>query len=234
MRLRRSGMIVSHQHRFIFIKTEKTAGTSIEAFLSPHCGAADILTPVYPPVPGHVPRNFEGWWNPIPEIALRHGRRCGSVLRRLLKRRKFYNHMPATVARCLISPTIWDGYFKFCVERNPWDKTLSHYHMLRDQARTTSLDEYLRKSRLPINYPMYLDNRGALIVDEVVKYESLMPDLDRIFRRLGIPFDHSLGVDAKSQHRKDRTPYRDVFTPEQKAIVETAFRPEIELHGYQF
>ena len=39
-------MIVSHRHRFIFIKTRKTAGTSIEIALSPHCGPEDIISPI--------------------------------------------------------------------------------------------------------------------------------------------------------------------------------------------
>jgi hypothetical protein len=39
-------MIASRLHNFIFIKTMKTAGTSIEMALSPHCGPDDILTPI--------------------------------------------------------------------------------------------------------------------------------------------------------------------------------------------
>lgn len=35
-------MIISHAHRFIFIKTEKTAGTSLEIALSRYCGSDDI------------------------------------------------------------------------------------------------------------------------------------------------------------------------------------------------
>jgi hypothetical protein len=31
-------MIVSHRYRYIFIKTKKTTGTSIEIALSRHCG----------------------------------------------------------------------------------------------------------------------------------------------------------------------------------------------------
>lgn len=38
-------MIISHKHNFIFIKTAKTAGSSIEAYLSPFCGESDIVTP---------------------------------------------------------------------------------------------------------------------------------------------------------------------------------------------
>jgi hypothetical protein len=38
-------MIVSHEHKFIFIKTKKTAGTAIEAALSELCGPSDMITP---------------------------------------------------------------------------------------------------------------------------------------------------------------------------------------------
>ena len=39
-------MIISHSHKYIFIKSLKTAGTSIEAALSQHCGKDDMVTPL--------------------------------------------------------------------------------------------------------------------------------------------------------------------------------------------
>ena len=37
-------MIISHKHKFIFIKTVKTAGTSIDIALSKICEPQDIIT----------------------------------------------------------------------------------------------------------------------------------------------------------------------------------------------
>jgi len=39
-------MIISHKHKFIYIKCRKTAGTSIEMSLSKLCGPQDIITPL--------------------------------------------------------------------------------------------------------------------------------------------------------------------------------------------
>jgi hypothetical protein len=50
-------MIVSHRHRFIFIKTHKTAGSSMEMALAPLCGPDDIVTPMESNYGTDVPRS---------------------------------------------------------------------------------------------------------------------------------------------------------------------------------
>ena len=229
-------MILSHQHKFIFIKTAKTAGTSIEVFLSRQCGPKDIVTPIAPPVEGHQPRNYEGVINPIPQILQRPGKIFSALQRAVTSREKFYNHMPALEVKNRIPADIWNGYFKFCVDRNPWDKVLSHYHMhAAREGGALSLDEYLARGRFPINYFRYTDRSGTkIIVDRVLRYENLLAELGEVFSQLNIPFDGTLGVAAKSEYRTDRTPYQEVFNDEQRRIVEKAFAKEIQLHGYQF
>lgn len=202
-------MIVSHRHRFIFVKTLKTAGTSIEVFLSGHGGPADVVTPILPPVAPHRPRNHAG----------------------------FFNHMPAAAIRARVGPDVWDGYFKFCVERDPWDKTLSYYHMMNARAGGgLTFGRFLAGDDFPVNSPLYTEpgEPGRVIVDRVVRYERLAEELGEVFARLGIPFNGSLGVRAKSEYRTDRRPAAAVYTPAQAERVAGIFAAEIALHGYRF
>jgi hypothetical protein len=201
-------MIISHKFRFIFVKTLKTAGTSIEVFLSQHCGPLDIVTPIIPHVEPHCPRNHGG----------------------------YYNHMPAGEIRDRVRPTTWQTYFKFCVERNPWDKTLSYYHMMNvRQGGGLSLERFLAGNDFPLNHAKYTDARdGRIIVDRVLRYERLTDDLAGVFRELDIPFRGSLGVNAKSEYRTDRRPYREVYSAAQADRVRHVFAEEMRLHGYTF
>jgi hypothetical protein len=62
----------------------------------------------------------------------------------------------------------------------------------------------------------------------------LTDELGEIFTRLNVPFDGDLRVRKKGHFRTDRRPYRLVFSPQQRQIVERVFAREIQLHGYRF
>jgi len=213
----------------------KTAGTSVEVYLSQYCGENDVVTPIIPHVEPHIARNHRGLWNPVPDLFENDGRGIRRNLRDFIKLRKFYNHMPASRIQRRISPEIWDTYFKFCIERNPWDKTLSDYHMFKDRSLgELSLDDYLNNGRFCLNYPKYTDLSGNLIVDKVLRYENLMEELGEVFERVNVPFSGSLGVKAKSEHRRDGAAYQNVLDEKQSQLIEKAFSKEIDMHGYTY
>lgn len=203
-------MIVSHKHKFIFIKTRKTAGTSIEVFLSAHCGHHDIVTPIRPHVEPHKPRNNEG----------------------------FYNHMPGHEIRKQIGADKWHEYFKFCVERNPWDKVLSFYHFINKfrHGGQLTLDAFFKAGLFCTDTPQYTEpaDENSIIVDRVIRYEKLSSELSEVFRHLNIPFNGSLGVNAKSEFREDRRHYPEVLSEAQVQLITDAFQTEIQLFGYTY
>lgn len=228
-------MIISHKYRFIFIKTQKTAGTSIEVFLSQLCGPDDIVTPINPYVAPHSSRNYSGIFNPCKELIRFRGRYLRRTIRDFVNRRKFYNHIPARHVQTRVKSEIWNNYYKFCVERNPFDKTLSHYHHLNFRSTNDlSLEEYFQRKQFCINFPFYTDTRGKQMVDRVIKYENLIEEFREVCSFLGIDFYGDLGVNAKSEFRKDRTPYHEILTQSQRKILECIFSDEINRHGYKF
>ena len=143
--------------------------------------------------------------------------------------------MPAIYVRDRIPGSIWDSYYKFCVDRNPWDKTISHFWLLKHALyKNLTFDQYLKLGVFCLNYPLYTDRSGNVLVDKVVKYESLNGELGEIFSMLGIPFNGDLGVKAKSGIRKDTGNYRDSFTEDQRRFIEKIFTEEIKLNGYSW
>ena len=224
-------MIISHKYRFIFIKTAKTAGSSLEVFLSGVCGPGDTVTPLTPAEEGHTPRNWRGLWNPLRELRETDGSRLWGNFRRGIR---FYSHLPAVNARCRMKREIWDSYFKFCVERNPFDKALSHYWMERSREgnRDLTFDDYLDSGKLRSCGYIYRGADGRILVDRVLRYERLNAELQEVFDQLGVPFDGVLRPRAKGNLRADRRPCAEVYTPRQEEIVRRVFRREFEDFGY--
>ena len=225
-------MIISHKYKFIFIKNRKVAGTSTEIYLNKYKGKADVFTPLGRDagVGGHVPQNYGGLFNPFKGIKAR------SILqRRVLKNfyegKKFWNHIPAKLIKARIGDKIWDNYYKFCIERNPWDKTISEYYFKRGLRDIGSIDDFFARGRFPKDLSRY-SIKGKIAVDKILRYENLLDELSEVFGELGIPWEGSLGVRAKGGFRKDRRPYTEVLSEEQIEIIAKEFADEIRIMKY--
>lgn len=85
-----------------------------------------------------------------------------------------------------------------------------------------------------INFPQYTDCNDVLLMDRVLRYESLSEELDMLFQDIGVPFSGSLGVEAKAHYRKDRRSYRTVLSKMHRETVARHFIDEIEMHRYEY
>lgn len=188
-------MIISFDHKFVFIKTLKTAGTSVEVSLNRFLGPDDIATPVFPDVEGHQPRNYM-----IDGIRVR-------------------NHGSSKEAREVIRARGSDpkDFHFWSIEREPLDKCLSHYSMLRfspdhakfslarprsilSQAPILNWNTYCLRGNFPLDDSRLLDPEGRLQVDSLLHYENLSSELAGLMASLGIQ-GFSLEATAKSGFR---------------------------------
>lgn len=227
-------MIISHKYKFIFIKNRKVAGSSVQACIGRHCGRSDILT-----ISGDIPsQNTQGVWNPCADLLLASNWKTWfQILSDFIYLNKFKPHMGACSIQARIPKKTWDSYYKFCIERNPWDKTLSFYHMKKHNPEFTNMSFDCFLSNCPSlcsDFDRYCSPDGKILVDSILRYESLLDEFSGICEKLGIPFNGDLGFNINSQFRTDRRSYKDVYTDSQKRVVATVYKREIELLGYEF
>lgn len=168
-------MIISHKHKFIFVKTKKTAGTTIEIALSKICGEEDIITPINPEdeilrksFGGKTAQNYQ-----IPFIKYTFK----DWLRFLVKRKKkyYFNHMTALEIKQYLPKNIWDEYFIFCFERHPFTKVYSHYYWTGGDRVHGNIEGYIN-SKYPNKIKgdkYYNDSFGNLLVNKIYKMEEL-------------------------------------------------------------
>lgn len=230
-------MIVSHKHKFIFLKTKKTAGTSIELALTKLCGDEDVITPLAKAdealrAGGRGAQNWErhGWWQSRRPFLKRR------MFRRAAQDYGFYNHMTAAAAKELIDDDrIWRDYFKFAFDRNPWDREVSYYfHCYRDGSERPSFERFVRSDRRARlnNYEIY-SLGGDVAVDFVGRYENLQEDLKHALGQVAVKSDLDLPR-AKGTFRTETRPYREYYTQATKNLIGEWYRPEIVLLGYEF
>ena len=215
-------MIISHRHRFIFVKTRKTAGTSIERFLSAHLGPDDVIM-------GADEGNHLGRWNPAVELASHPDPSSVKLtLKQWRQQHRYYQHMPAWRIRARAGRALWDDYFTFCFERDPWDKLESFYWWrTRDDAVRPDFETWVRATPDLSAWPLYTI-RDRVAVDFIGRYETLEADLATVLDRIGL--------DAPVELPRDKSGYREpgvvTFTPSLDQWINHHFGREMALLGY--
>ena len=144
--------------------------------------------------------------------------------------------MPAFEIKKLVSEDVWNSYYKFSFDRNPWDKTISWYFWKRRKFHFDSLDEFIESGVAGTikGYDLYTIG-GVQVVDDVFKYEELPAALKQIAEKLGLekPLQMPDYV-AKGGVRKVKTHYSELFSPNAVERIRTIAAREIRLLGYTY
>ncbi|MFX1500830.1 MAG: sulfotransferase family 2 domain-containing protein [Promethearchaeota archaeon] len=207
-------VIISHEHKFIYIKTYKTASTSIQVLLEKYCGEKDIVTPIEPVTTkkgelyNQRARNYDG----------------------------YSSHMRAVDIKDKVGNKIWNEYYKFTFERNPWDKAVSFYHFyLIKKEFQKSFEEWIsgwiKREKGVSNYDIYTIN-NKIAVDFIGRYENLTGDLESIFHKLNLTIDEL--PREKSDYRKGSANYRSYYNNKTRKLIAKRNKREIKLFEYSF
>ena len=152
----------------------------------------------------------------------------------------------------IFEPHCINGYFKFTIVRNPWDRLVSAYFFLKkggfgekdrdwfneELSSFIDFDDFVKRwvnkkniwkwHHFRPQYHYMLDKREKIPLDFVGFLENLDDDFKYITKKIGITCD--LPTSNKSKHKN----YQDYYNDETKEIIREIYSEDIELLGYNF
>ena len=206
-------MLVSHSHKFIFIKTKKTAGSSIQDYLARFCKS------------GIVEKYIPG------------GHRSAESTRRKVGDKIWNDYLKICPVR---NP--WDLTVSYYFWRRR-DRSVFHRikrflkgKTPRDPSSKMTFREFIfwMKETRELNV-----NKAVMSVDNewpdyfFIRFENIKEDLEALSEKLGVPFYPEKLPHLKQSKRKDKK-YQTFYDDETREIVRESFAREVEQFGYQF
>lgn len=205
-------MIVSHRHRFIFFAVPRTGThairTALRGCLGPDDWQQQSLT--------------EQARLPVPALA-----RIG------------HGHVTLRQARACLPDAICRDYFKFACVRNPYERFVSACAMLNRRnpvyagnetsfmKRALGVRRFRERALVRPQADMLVDERGALGMDFVGRYETLQQSFDEACGRLGITAPPLVQGNA-TEHRA----WTDYYDDELLRVVTEFYRRDFDALGY--
>ena len=220
-------MLLSENHKFIFIHVAKVAGQSVANAMMPYAAR-----PWQKCLNGIVPYRYQL------KTYSKLKKRCGIAF----APQPFADHEIAIKIRESLGVAKYEEYFSFAFVRNPWARAVSVYTYAlknprhrwhRKLTELGSFERYLEwhcgdEGQIYTQAACVCDYQGEVIVDFVGRLETINDDFETICRRLNIS--------AKLKHfntsRSDS--YRSYYNHSTRALVEESYRSDVELFEYKF
>ncbi|WP_406721615.1 sulfotransferase family 2 domain-containing protein [Thioclava litoralis] len=215
-------MIVSHGRRYIFVHIPKTGGTALALSLEARAMAQDLML-------GDTPK------------AQRRRKRLAGIPTAGRK----WKHTTLADGIGLYTAQQAHSYFTFTLVRNPWDRLVSYYHWLQDQAfahpavqsaqqhdfRSFLSLPHIQRSLSAHPYTSYMQlPDGEVCCRAFLRLEHLAEDIAPLEAHLGFALS-PLPVANSSRRRRD---YRSYYDSALAELVGQVCAADIARFGYRF
>jgi len=189
-------MIIDFERRFLFLKSTKTAGTSIEIILSRYCTKQSIVTPTVDEelratYNGRPPQNYLPANQSLglsENLQIFYVPPWGNVA--------FFNHMSLEEVISQIGVEKFEALFSFSFTRHPVKRALSSYTWIvasnRDAYKNFTISEHrlafceMLRSNFESTRKWSYSEKYAKEVTKVYLYEQISMALEDIFTQLKI------------------------------------------------
>lgn len=167
--------------------------------------------------------------------------------------------MPAADIKAQLGEDVWNDYFKFCVVRNPFDKCVSAFEHFgkgyrsgpKSVLRRLRPKEILRpfwdremtfeqfrfydyvNSAAPVDRDRYVID-GKFCLDDVIRFESLQADIERICHHIGAPYEPEYLPRYKTRIRRADIDVESLYTKRTRQLVKEIYDFEMRRFNYRF
>ncbi|MEQ8910225.1 MAG: sulfotransferase family 2 domain-containing protein [Vicingaceae bacterium] len=207
-------MIISHQHKFVFIAVPKTATHAIRFALRSKLASSD--------------------WE---QVELFHHSRIPFDSFKHVK----HGHQTAREANETISAKKWDSYLKFAFVRNPYDRFISAALFKHKKRNDFSHHHTTAKLKLLVNSFAHkcdliyrpqshfvCNEKGESMLDIVAPYEDLQKSFNQICRKIGVE-----PLQLEIRNRNHHATYTSYYDDELKEMVYDFYKEDFVNYNYQ-
>lgn len=212
-------MLVSHRNEFIFIKTHRSASTSIEVLLQPFCADDanwDIITHEEKQPMLIDKQGIIGYRGPAANR--------DSII--------YHSHMSIGELTSLLGLETVNKYFKFCVIRDPWTRLVSAYMDFPSSGR--DFERFVRERyHVYDDWKLYtIDDQVAM--DFVIRFDYLKSDLKKVLAKIGIhtKIINHMKEFKKTKEKRRGLKWKSFYSKELNEFVQKNFEKEIANFGF--
>ena len=211
-------ILISKKNKFIFFHLPKNAGSAVSDFLNKkenYYKSKKIISKILKKFSRRDNFFFDPYQNKI---------------------HLFRSHVPINYIENIISPTIFNGYFKFAVVRNPFSRFVSRYNYTKLVTKNKNLDftkfliNHLNEKLITDQqYKFLLKKDGTIGVNKILKFENLNNDLNEISDKINTNLNNFKKINASTFDD-----YKKYYNDETINLVKNNCKEDLEHFNYDF